>query len=40
MREQGDQQKVFGEPRLLSDSTSFGPNAEGGDAPRKEKANP
>ena len=40
MREQGDQQKVFGEPRLLSDPTSFGPNAEGGDAPRKKKASP
>ena len=40
MREQGDQQKVFGEPRLLSDPTSFGPNAEGGDAPRKKKATP
>ncbi|HEX5222636.1 MAG TPA: sulfatase [Verrucomicrobiae bacterium] len=37
MREQGDQQKVFGEPRLLSDRTSFGPNAEGGDAPAKQK---
>lgn len=35
MREQGDQQKVYGEPRLLSDPTSFGPDAEGGDAPRK-----
>ena len=41
MRLQGDQQKVFGEPRLLSDPTSFGPDAEGGDAPRKaNKAKP
>ena len=41
MRVQGDQQMVFGEPRLLSDPTSFGPNAEGGDAPsRTKKANP
>jgi hypothetical protein len=40
MRAQSDQQKIFGEPRLLSDRTSFGPNAEGGDAPAKKKANP
>lgn len=28
MRESGDQQKVYNEPRLLSDPTSYGPNAK------------
>jgi len=37
MHAQGDQQKVFGEPRPLNDPTSFGPNADGGDAPARSK---
>ncbi len=32
MRRQSDQQKVYGEPRLLSDPKSFGPNAPSGNA--------
>ena len=34
MREQGDRQTVFAEPRLLSDPDSFGPTAPSGDAAR------
>lgn len=30
MAQQGDQRKVFNEPRLLSDPNSYGPNAAGG----------
>ncbi len=36
MRAQGDQQKVFGDPRRLSDSTSYGPGALP-DKPKKGK---
>ncbi len=39
MKSQGDQQKHFAEPRLLSDPNSFGPKAEIGDQPKKLKAN-
>ena len=35
MKAQGDQEKVYGNPRLLSDPTSYGPNATSGDTPRK-----
>jgi len=34
MREQGDQQTVYGTPRLLSDKTSYGPGARPGQAPK------
>jgi len=37
MGEQGDQRKVFNEPRQLNDSSSYGPQAHGGDAVAKEK---
>ena len=38
MREQGDQQKVYNEPRLLSDPSSYGPNAKPvKPAPAKQK---
>jgi N-sulfoglucosamine sulfohydrolase len=36
MRAQSDQGTVFGQPRLLSDPNSYGPNAPSGDAPRKQ----
>jgi uncharacterized sulfatase len=32
MGEQGDQRKVYNNPRLLSDPSSYGPNAAGGDS--------
>jgi hypothetical protein len=32
MREQNDAQRVFGHPRLLTDTTPFGPNAPTGNA--------
>ena len=35
MKSQGDQQKHFAEPRLLSDPTSFGPKAEINDQPKQ-----
>lgn len=35
MKSQGDQQKHFAEPRLLSDPTTFGPKAEIGDQPKQ-----
>ena len=38
IREQGDQKKVFNEPRLLSDPSSYGPNASSGNATRKKSA--
>jgi N-sulfoglucosamine sulfohydrolase len=38
MREQSDQQTVAGNPRLLSDPTSYGPDALPGDRRRKPKA--
>lgn len=39
MRAQGDERKVFGQPRLLSDPDSYGPNAPPGNvpAPRSSK---
>jgi uncharacterized sulfatase len=38
MRAQGDERKVFNEPRLLSDPKSYGPDAPSGDANSKPKA--
>jgi N-sulfoglucosamine sulfohydrolase len=38
MREQSDQQTMAGNPRLLSDPTSYGPDALPGDRRRKPKA--
>lgn len=40
MREQGDRQKVFAEPRLLSDERSFGPDAPSGAPQREGKTQP
>jgi N-sulfoglucosamine sulfohydrolase len=37
MRKQGDRQTVFGEPRLLSDPNSYGPNAPPGNAPASSR---
>jgi uncharacterized sulfatase len=39
MKQQGDQQKVFAEPRLLSDPMSYGPDAPGGNVPAPRKTN-
>ena len=38
MREQGDRQQVFNEPRLLSDSDSYGPSAPSGNQPARKPA--
>ncbi len=38
MREQGDQRTVYNEPRLLSDPSSYGPNAKSGDVARPSEA--
>ncbi|QDT56142.1 Choline-sulfatase [Caulifigura coniformis] len=38
MTSQGDQQTVFGEPRLLTDPTSFGPDAISGDPQARKRA--
>jgi N-sulfoglucosamine sulfohydrolase len=40
LHEQGDRRTVFNEPRLLSDSTSYGPNAPSGDARKVQKTEP
>jgi arylsulfatase A-like enzyme len=37
MRNQGDRQTVFGEPRLLSDPASYGPDAPPGNVPRRNR---
>ncbi len=39
MQATGDRQTVFGEPRLLSDPNSYGPNAPPGNAPRPNPGN-
>ena len=38
MTSQGDQQKVFGEPRSLTDPKSFGPDALSGDPQARKRA--
>jgi len=35
MNAQGDQRRVYGEPRLLNDATSYGPDAPPGNVPRR-----
>jgi arylsulfatase A-like enzyme len=40
MREQGDKRTVFNEPRLLSDRSSYGPNAPSGNAAGKKSTDP
>ena len=37
MREQGDERKVFNEPRLLSDKSSYGPGADAAAAEMTQK---
>jgi len=39
MRDQGDQRKVYDEPRRLSDKSSFGPGAESAEASAKNQRN-